>query len=377
MARVIPDRMNRYLWWLTVAMGFAVVLSGPIIAAIIYGAVYEAPVLKTMLWLWGMNIVALAFALAIGAAGLARMGRSLDGLQAILFAVGVSLLGALIRLGLIRLTDNGPLPPMRTWFLVVQFALGLIIVAAITAAVVYGSSRERVITEVFARLERAQANLAHEEESVRAEVFDQLHGSLQAEFVAVRRSLAHLTETTTDPAAARTAAEADAHLDRIYREGVGAVVRALRPAGIEAGILVALAELQGRIGQGAELIVSMDPVVAVMDDPMTGGLHQDVRMASFRIIEEAVSNAMRHAHASTIDIAISSELRDSAPNLVLRVDHALPVPVKVAAGAGLSRMEARAQALGGHVQVTQVNGVFRVAATLPLVRTTAGRLVDA
>lgn len=376
MARVIPDRMNRYLWWLTFAMGMAVVLSGPIIASIIYGSVYGAPVLETMVWLWGTNIVSIAIALVLGAAVLARITRSLDGLRAIAFAVSVSLFGALVRIGIIRLTDNGPLPEMRSWFLAIQFSFGIVVIAAITAAVVYGSSRERLIAEVFARLERAQANLAHEEESVRADVFDQLHGSLQAEFVAVRRSLAHLAETTADPSAARTAAEADAHLDRIYREGVGAVARAMRPAGLEAGILVALAELQGRIGQGAELIVSMDPVVAVMDDPMTGGLHHDIRMATFRIIEEAVSNAMRHAQAPAIDVGITTELRDGAPTLVIRVDNALPAPIHVTPGAGLSRMEARAHALGGRLQIQQGEGVFSIVAMLPLARTDTGRLID-
>ena len=374
MARVIPDRMNRYLWWLTLVIGFAVVLSGPITGAIVYRALYNSPVLMTLAWLWGINTIALTIALLVGAAVLSRMTRSLAAVEAIVFAVGLSILGALLRVGIIWLTGNGPLPEMGGGFFAVQFALGILVIAAILGAILYASSRERVITDMFARLERAQANLAHEEESVRAEVFDQLHGSLQAEFVAVRRSLMHVAETTSDPAAARAAAEADAHLDRIYREGVGAVARALRPAGIEAGIVVALAELQGRIGRGAELVVTIDPVVAVMDDPMTGGLHDDVRMAAFRIVEEAVSNAMRHAKAGEIDIQVTSALHDGMPVLVLRIDNAAS-PCRFTPGAGVSRMEARARALGGRLDIRRESGHFTVLATLPLVRPDAGRLI--
>lgn len=374
MARVIPDRMNRYLWWLTLVIGFAVVLSGPLTGAIVYRALYNTPVVMTLVWLWGVNTVALTIALASGAAVLSRMTRSLAVVEAIVFAVGLSVLGALLRIGIIWLTGNGPLPEMGGGFFAVQFALGILVIAAILGSILYASSRERVITDMFARLERAQANLAHEEESVRAEVFDQLHGSLQAEFVAVRRSLMHVVETTSDPNAARVAAEAESHLDRIYRDGVGAVARALRPTGLEGGIVIALAELQGRIGTGAELVVTIDPVVAVMDDPMTGGLHEDVRMAAFRIIEESVSNAMRHAKAAEIDIQVASALHEGMPVLVLRIDNAA-APRPLRAGAGVSRMEARAKALGGQLDIRHESGHFIVLATLPLVRPDAGRLV--
>lgn len=368
MARCIPDRMNRYLWWLTLFIGFAVVLSGPITGAIVYQALYETPVMATLVWLWGTNTVALSIALAFGAAVLSRMTRSLVGFETIVFAVGLSVLGAALRIGIISVTGNGPLPPLGGGFLAAQFALGILVIAALLAAILYASSRERVITEVFTRLERAQANLAHEEEAVRAEVFDQLHGSLQAEFVAIRRSLTNLTETTSDPDAARTAVEAEVHLDRLYREGVGAVARALRPPGLEAGILGALAELQTRIGSGAAVNVEVDPIVAMLDDPMTGGLRDDLRLAAFRIVEEAVSNAMRHADASVIDVRLGSELHEGAPMLVLHVDNASRARSAVTPGAGLSRMKARAAALGGEVRISQTDDRFSVVATLPLAR---------
>lgn len=360
--------MNRYLWWLTLFIGFAVVLSGPITGAIVYQALYETPVMATLVWLWGTNTVALSIALAFGAAVLSRMTRSLVGFETIVFAVGLSVLGAALRIGIIWVTGNGPLPPLGGGFLAAQFALGILVIAALLAAILYASSRERAITEVFARLERAQANLAHEEEAVRAEVFDQLHGSLQAEFVAIRRSLTSLTETTSDPDAARTAAEVEVHLDRLYREGVGAVARALQPPGLEAGILGALAELQTRIGSGAAVNVEVDPIVAMLDDPMTGGLHDDLRLAAFRIVEEAVSNAMRHADASVIDVRVGSELHEGAPMLVLHVDNLSRARSAATPGAGLSRMKARAAALGGEVRISQTDDRFSVVATLPLAR---------
>ena len=72
----------------------------------------------------------------------------------------------------------------------------------------------------------------------------------------------------------------------------------------------------------------------------------------YRIAQEALSNAARHAHACRIAV----ELRGSAGELVLQVeDDGIGLPPDRRAGAmGLRTMEYRAQVLGGQLAITTV-----------------------
>lgn len=365
--------MNRSLWWLTLGLGYSVVLSGPLVAGIVFQAVYEVPLMTSLLWLWPMNFVSMTVALVLGALLLHRTARALTAVQAILFAVGVTVSGVLLRFALIQLSGRGPLPPVDTPFILTQFAVGLIFLAALVSAIAFAAFREHAVSDLYAELNRTQISLAQEEEQVRGEVFDHLHGTLQAEFVSMRQELQGLGATTTDPQAAATAGRVEGRLEMVYREGVQSITRALYPAGLEAGLGIALAELAERRAPITAINVEMDPVTLVMDDPMVGGLHRSLRMTSYRIVEEAVSNAIEHSDARSIDVTVTSDLNNGSATLHLDISHSVEVPVIVDEGSGLARMRSRARALGGSVSYGTTDLTFSVRAQLPMVRPDEGR----
>lgn len=374
--RLIPDRSNRALLGLTAGVGYSLILIGPVAAAVIYRSLFGIPVAKSLTWLLAMNVVTMTVALAGGALALSRMHRTLDGIRALAFATGIGLGGAAFRLLLVRGSMElgfSPLPEVGTAFLVIQLSLGLLFVAALGSAIVYASGRERALDTMFADLSRAQLSLAQEEEQVRGEVFDHLHGTLQAEFVAMRQTLQDLADSTSDPAAAQAASRVETQLDRTYRDGVQELTRALYPPGLEAGLAIALVELQGRLAGALDLQMEMDPIVATMDDPISGGIHRDARMAAYRIVEEAAANAMEHSNARSVGVQLSSHLEDGSVRLDIRVSHEVDAPVTVTEGSGLARMRARARALGGSVEYGTVDHRFTVRAVLPLVRPDSGR----
>lgn len=345
-------------------------------SAFIYKVLYGVPFMAVLAWILVINTVALTLALAVGVLALSRSRRSLTGRGALTFALAVTVGGAIARTIAIRVLSGlglSPLPTLTTTFFLVQLSLGVILIASVTAAIIYASSRERALDETFGQLARTQVSLAAEEEAVRGQVFDQLHGSLQAEFVAMRQELTDLADRTPDPEAANTARRLEGQLDRVYREGVQTITRALYPAGLEAGLRTALTELTERMAGGIELVVDVDPVVSAMDDPTTGGIHRDARMAAFRIIEEAVSNAMEHSEARHATIDITSRLSGNGVTLDLCIWHDVAAPVTIVEGSGLARMKARARALGGRVEYGTRAGRFTVTAELPLARADDGR----
>ena len=92
-------------------------------------------------------------------------------------------------------------------------------------------------------------------------------------------------------------------------------------------------------------------------------LHAEVDLAAFRVIQESLTNAIRHAGPGQVEL----DLRYEADALVLQVDShgRTRVPAGSAPGSGLIGMRERVEALGGSVTAGPHGDDFRVLARLP------------
>ena len=90
----------------------------------------------------------------------------------------------------------------------------------------------------------------------------------------------------------------------------------------------------------------------------------EVELACFRIAQESLTNALRHADASRVNLALASD----GTFLVLQVtDDGLGLPPEHRSGLGLVTMRERACQLGGEVVIaTPPEGGTRVSARLPM-----------
>ena len=159
-----------------------------------------------------------------------------------------------------------------------------------------------------------------------------------------------------DPDAAR------AILDRLVPNLTGAVadvraiVHELRPSALdELGLAGAVGELAARFDRAdRRVVVSADRV---------DGLPAAVDLAAYRIVAEALSNAVRHAQASRIEVT----LRRLGDRLAVRVtDDGRGLPDRPPDGVGLDSMRVRAEELGGRFRVVSVpGGGTTVTADLP------------
>lgn len=372
--RWIPDESRRSVWWLVVAIAAIVGFAGLVATAAVLGALGDAAIGLSLLRFLVINIV--TFAIVITAAGiyLSRSTHPLKGPRLIIFTLALGALAIAIRVTLVPLTAIGGDPELRPASLAIQMVNVAIFTFALLLTLVYASIRERAVTNLYRELIHTRVSLAREEEAVRGRVFDDLHGSLQAQFVALGRELTTLAGKTTDDDAAASARSIEQRLQRLYREEVGAINRTLYPAALEVGLRPALQDLEANLGESTTLHITFDPVVSALDDPMTAGLHHDLRLGAYRIIEESVSNAMRHSHATDVYVDITSTLVNGSPGLTCRVWHATSQAPIIEPGSGISRLTARAHALGGQARVQAGKDLVEVTAELPLARPDAGRL---
>jgi signal transduction histidine kinase len=106
------------------------------------------------------------------------------------------------------------------------------------------------------------------------------------------------------------------------------------------------------------------PVVAEMHCDLTG-VPKGLDAAAYRIVQEALTNAFKHARPSQVNVLINRD--DARLHIEIRNDDALPKRLSARAdGRGLIGMRERAQAYGGKLLATATpEGGFRVIAELP------------
>jgi signal transduction histidine kinase len=92
-----------------------------------------------------------------------------------------------------------------------------------------------------------------------------------------------------------------------------------------------------------------------------------VSLAAFRIVQESLTNARRHAAGAPVRVRLSYE----PSGLTLAVENAAGTGTNgngVTAGVGILGMTERAAALGGTLRAVQLSDGFRVDAQLPYAR---------
>jgi two-component system NarL family sensor kinase len=144
-------------------------------------------------------------------------------------------------------------------------------------------------------------------------------------------------------------AAAGAILDRVAPRLAGTVgdvrgiVRGLRPAAVDdLGLAGAVRELSGRFAT---------PGLAIsVDADADGGLPAAVEVAAYRIVAEALANAVRHAGAGSVNVVV--EQRPDRLRLCVE-DDGRGVPAdRDGGGLGVASMRERARELGGAFTMT-------------------------
>ncbi|GIH79956.1 hypothetical protein Plo01_63850 [Planobispora longispora] len=239
------------------------------------------------------------------------------------------------------------------------------------AAAMAGIARRahtRALGDSAARQAIADTLLEHAARGERARIARELHDVVahHISMVAVQAETARLA-TPGMPAAgaerlsaigdtARAALTEMRRLLGVLREDAGAEAADRRPQpGLRLGELNELLdEARDASGTGARLILSGSPVT----------LDPGVELAAYRIVQEALTNARRHAPGAAVDV----ELHYTGDGLRLLVRDNGPGPAAAApyAGHGLSGMRERAAAIGGELRAgPAAGGGFLVEARLP------------
>jgi signal transduction histidine kinase len=237
---------------------------------------------------------------------------------------------------------------------------GWMFVLAVSAEVVR-IRRERELAAVSARAEEARRQISEERVRIAREMHDVLAHSITVINVQAAVAL-HLFDER--PEQTRTAL---ATIKEVSKETLGelrSVLQALRqgdepPQRAPTPTLARLDELVSRAANGGlqirtEIEGSLDSLPVSVD------------LAAYRIVQEALTNVIRHAGAASATVRVSHQ----QDTLTLQVDDeggtATPAS-EPGPGRGIVGMHERAAALGGSLEAgPRAEGGFRVLARLPV-----------
>ncbi|GIG24019.1 sensor histidine kinase [Cellulomonas denverensis] len=260
-------------------------------------------------------------------------------------------------------------------------ALGTDLISAVAVAwiaSVFGfttmRSRQRLRAEMASasrgqvQIELALAALQHEEVRVRREVAEGLHGTVQQRLVLVVARLDRLADRlrrgTVEPADLALLAEARTEVETVREADVRATSRMLYPDQLEVGMVPAIRALLGRIPTSVNTRLGVAAEVRALDDPAASRLSQGERLLAVRVVEEAVSNALRHGRAGVIDVRLSRE--DDAVRVSIW-DDGTGLGDNPGPASGTARLSDRLRLAGGELRLTSEPGDgTRLEATVPV-----------
>jgi signal transduction histidine kinase len=137
----------------------------------------------------------------------------------------------------------------------------------------------------------------------------------------------------------------------------------LRPASLDhLGLPVAVEQLV----QGARERYGLDIHLRIAGFPTEGRLPDSVETSLYRLVQEALTNAVRHARARNVDVIL--ELREGKCTVIVEDDGVGfdAGRIRPRGHLGLVGMQERAQMLGGDIQIeSRTGGGTTVAAEVP------------
>jgi len=212
------------------------------------------------------------------------------------------------------------------------------------------TQREKLLDAQRVLASEAHKALDEGHESLRTRVFDHLHGTVTSELVVARIRLNDAANDVSDPKVRSQLHDIAAHIHRIHELEVRQLAHSMVASGLDVSLEEAIRGLADSCQGLCNVSIDIDPQFADLDASLDTDTRAQLRLTDNRVVEECLSNALRHAHADQIVVRITVSASVKGPVINLEVTSNGDVPaVAPPYGVGLNVIRARAAGHGGTV----------------------------
>lgn len=213
------------------------------------------------------------------------------------------------------------------------------------------SAANRQLQQTHENLRRLSAHMNSVRESERAHIARDIHDDLGASLTAIQLELNYLRSRLGDNPALRANVDAALDIGRNAIDSVRRILNDLRPGVLDhLGLWAALECLMDEMQTRAALVCSF----SCPDEVERVRLGRDAEIAIYRIVQEVLTNAQRHAAARRVTMGVRAEGRD----LLIEVadDGRGMILPTTPTSFGLLGMRERAHSIGGELAFDSTPG---------------------
>ena len=235
--------------------------------------------------------------------------------------------------------------------------------------------RQGVALARVEQLQRSRQRLIAAQERVRRETSAQLHDGVQEKLLILKGNLQEIlkgigsaSETT------RLLSDVIDGLSQVIERQVGVLSRQLYPPTLSQGLVPTFLSFGDQFKTGPAVEIELDEELIRREKGDRNSVPEQVKLAVYRIAEEALTNVVKHAKASKVTVRLDTS-REGWLRLMVRDDGQSFNAESAPRGLGVATMQDYADAMGGQCVVHSAPGMgTEVTAVLPLSRPGAEHL---
>ena len=217
-------------------------------------------------------------------------------------------------------------------------------------------------------LQRSRQRLIAAQERVRRDIAAQLYDGVQEKLLILKGHLQGLLKGTSSTSeTTQLLGEVVDGLNQVIEQQVGVLSRQLYPLSLSQGLVPTFLSFGDQFKAGA-VEIELDEELVRREKVDRNSVPEPVKLAAYRIAEEALTNAVEHAKADKVTVGLDAS-QEGWLRLAVRDDGQGFDAEGVPGGPGMATMQDYADAVGGECAVRSAPGKgTEVTATLSLAR---------
>jgi len=153
-------------------------------------------------------------------------------------------------------------------------------------------------------LKRSRKRIVTVQESLRKEIAQQLHGTVQNRLIVILHRLAQLEQLATEEKLAMELRDLNIKLKDLIEKDVRSISHRLYPSILRQGLIPALQSLGDQVEATLNLEMELDESLVQREVANRKLISDSLKLAVYRIVEEALVNVVKHASASKVSVQL-------------------------------------------------------------------------